>query len=142
VIFNLSIQVYTWEYISKLYKSIVRDPLIYYAIAREVANLIFTDVRYKVSGRQTSAALHRHIIVGTLTALFLTILAQMVVQWYFTSIIFSTLGVSRLAIFIDQVEITPVPPPVAVTGNILQDIGFLLADGLMVRLTASTCILY
>lgn len=76
----------------------------------------------------------RKVVIGTLTALFVTIIVQLILQWYFTYTCFVATSDNRLDIFFSSADTTLLPLP-----NMLDvltlGISQILADGLLVRLT-------
>lgn len=76
---------------------------------------------------------YKRIVLGTLTILYGTTMGQALLSWYFIVNTFCTNGDSRLSIFIDSAQGVSSSPTLSLMSLLLQSIGYLFADGLMVR---------
>ncbi|KAF4611172.1 hypothetical protein D9613_007340 [Agrocybe pediades] len=72
---------------------------------------------------------HNKAVMGTIIALFLLVLAQVSINWYFVNHAIVEAGDTRFSIF---VESTTVPPAMQIGTMFCQYLGYILADGLMV----------
>jgi len=91
--------------------------------------------------RNTSSTIRDIIIIGVLTASMITLFAQMALEWHFTSVLFSSPSTSRSTTNLYLVLMFPPSSLESTTfaENVLEDITFLLADGLMVWRCFHTC---
>ncbi|KAF9560671.1 hypothetical protein CPC08DRAFT_467512 [Agrocybe pediades] len=86
-----------------------------------------------ISRTRTRAAKRtKYIIVGTLSALCLCLVLQIWIQWDYLNDVFIHQGESRLSSFIESVTSASFSVSIVVLQSVLQNVGFLLADGLMI----------
>lgn len=79
-----------------------------------------------------AATVYRGIIIGTLSALCATLLGQVIGDWYYTNLLFCVQNTSRGALFAEAATASSVPASIYVIATVLENIGFLLANGIMV----------
>jgi len=87
-----------------------------------------TDAPYLVGSRKFT---HSRVIIGTITALYILNLCQMVLQWYYTSAIFVENKYTKMSMFLLTIE-GSAQPKFGIAILAFQCTGFILADGLMV----------
>ena len=75
---------------------------------------------------------YKHVVIGTLTALFGVMIAQIGYQWYLTNLIFCGQADSRFSLFIASASPPPTSLALSIFSIFLEDIPLILVDGLMV----------
>jgi len=74
----------------------------------------------------------RRIIITSLIGLLITVAGELAIQWYGTSLAFSTLGTTRLDIFVLGVSGDNLPA-LGIISILLTCLMQIIADGLIVR---------
>ena len=82
-----------------------------------------------------AASLQKRIVLGALTGLFISLIGQTAIQWYFLTLVFQGSAESQLDMFF---AVTQSPPQaLIILSDCLGNLGFMLTNGLMVFLLSS-----
>ncbi|KAF9554846.1 hypothetical protein CPC08DRAFT_712526 [Agrocybe pediades] len=93
---------------------------------------VFPCTIYIYSHRENSTVRTDKIVIGSITALYTVIVSQVLLNWFYTGIIFCAKGETRLHMFIENVTLEALPTGVRLSITILNVCGFAFADGLLV----------
>ncbi|KAF9552522.1 hypothetical protein CPC08DRAFT_714547, partial [Agrocybe pediades] len=99
---------------------------------------IFPVTLYLYIHKENRTRARDRIIIGCITALYLTVLLNNLMNWLYTNILIGTDGGTRIEMFVESVN-QKVPVGESVFAAVTSYLGYILADGLLVWRCFHSC---